>query len=192
MHEMRYWQRLCEAGYQYDLFAPDSLYHTTSPAGAWAILADKEIRPAYEGFVSLSERPNLYDIRAHGAVIVFNLRHLYAQLEPVEYTVAWAHAHAQQARYIAGEGWSEQFEYTSDEDEDDEDGYDRAYADAEMEAFLTKAEEDEWISLHPGVPVRFAPAAVTGVMLAHLDAEAGQELHQMGYPHVTLRPIISQ
>jgi hypothetical protein len=182
--------QLCEA-YQYEMFPPHSLYHTTSPGAAFDILEQKELRPQRYGFVSLSEKPHLHDIQAHGAVLVFDLRHLYAQLEPVEYSETWAKTHADQARYIAGEGWQEQFEYVSDEEDDDEfdadDSYDRAYADAELEAFLQKAAEDEWISLEPGMPVRFTPAAVTGLIVDNLDAEDRQTLAAMGYAHVKVR-----
>ena len=185
---MRSWIHLCEA-YQYEMFPPQSLYHTTSPAVAFEILSTHEVRPKLDGFVSFSLKPNLYDIQAHGAVLVFDLRKLYGQLEPVEYTEAWAEANPDQARYIAGEGWSEQFEYQSDGDdeEDDDDGYERAYADAELEAFLQKADEDEWISLQAGVPVKFTPDAVTGLILNEIDAETQQELQSMGYAHIKLR-----
>jgi hypothetical protein len=185
---MRYVE-LIEA-YQYEMFPPDSLYHTTSPASAFEILTHQQLRPRDE-FISFSLKPHLYDIREHGAVLVFDLRKLYSQVEPVEYTEAWAEAHPDQVRYIAGEGWSEQFEYTSDEnDEWDQDAeYEQAYAEAELDAFLHKADEEEWISLHPGQPVQFTPDAVTGLILDEIDAETQQELQRLGYSHIRLRQV---
>lgn len=180
---------MCEA-YQYEMFPPNSLYHTTSPGAAFNILEDRQLQPQRDGFVSLSEKPHLHDIQAHGAVIVFDSRKLYAQLEPVEYSETWAKTHADQARYIAGEGWQEQFEYTSDDDEDEfdaDDNYDHAYADAELEAFLQKAAEDEWISLEPGVPVQFTPDAVIGLIVDAMDDADRQALVALGYAHVMVR-----
>lgn len=185
---MRYFE-LCEA-YQYEMFPPRSLYHTTSPGSVFAILHAGELRPRDgDSFVSFSERPHLHDIREHGAAIIFDLRHLYGQLEPVAYTEAWAHAHPDAARYIAGEGWEQQFEYHPEDDEDefDDEGYEQAHADAELEAFLQKSDESEWISLRRGVPVRFTPQCVRGVMLHEIDAETRGELAAMGYGHVELR-----
>jgi hypothetical protein len=173
------------------MFPPDSLYHTTSPAAAFEILAGGELRPkTSEGFVSFSLKSHLHDIQAHGAVLVFDLRKLYAQIEPVEYTEAWARAHPDQTRYIAGEGWVEQFDYTPDDDEDDDfddDGYYQAYADAELESFLQKADEDEWISIHPGQPVRFTAVCVTGLILGEIDNEIHDDLVKLGYSHINLR-----
>jgi hypothetical protein len=188
MNDLRRWMALAEA-FQYEMFPPNSLYHTTSPGAAFEILQAGELRPISDGFVSLSEKPHLHDIQAHGAAIIFDLRKLYAQLEPVQYTEAWAQTHPDHARYIAGEGWSEQFEYQSDGDgdADDDDHYEEEYAAAEMTAFLDKASEDEWISLHPGTPVRFQPHAVTGLILDHLDDETRAELAKIGYAHVQLR-----
>jgi hypothetical protein len=178
--------------YQYEMFPPNSLYHTTSPGAAFEILQAGELRPKADGFVSLSEKPHLHDIQAHGAAIIFDLRKLYAQLEPVEYSEAWAHTHAEQARYIAGEGWSEQFEYQSDdadEDEGDDDRYEEEYAAAEIEAFLQKSDEAEWISLHPGTPIRFRPDAVTGLIIGGIDDETRADLAKIGYGHIQLRSV---
>lgn len=189
---MKY-RELTEA-YQYEMFPPNSLYHTTSPSSAFEILAHRQLRPR-DDFVSFSLKPNLYDIREHGAVLVFDLRKLYSQLEPVEYTEAWAKAHPEQVRYIAGEGWSEQFEYSPESESDDDDEwsederYEAAYAEAELDSFLHKAGEDEWISLHPGQPVHFPPDAVTGLILDEIDAETEQELRSLGYGHVKLRQV---
>lgn len=178
--------RIVEA-YQYEMFPPNSLYHTTSPGAAFDILAHHELRPkTAESFVSFSLMPHLRDIQAHGAVLVFDLRALYGQLEPVEYTDAWAREHPDEVRYIAGEGWSEQFEYTPDDDFDDDD-YEAAYADAELESFFQKAGEDEWISLRPGRPVRFTRACVTGLILDDVDNETRTMLGRMGYDHLKLQ-----
>lgn len=149
---MREFMRIVEA-LQYEMFPPNSLYHTTSPAAAFEILASKTLKPnTYEGFVSLSEKPHLHDISAHGAVLVFDLRQLYAQLEPVEYTEEWAHEHSAQTSYIAGEGWTEQWEAPEPEEDDwdDDEAQDEARNDAERDAFFAKSDEHEWISLHPG------------------------------------------
>lgn len=189
---MRHFIKIVEA-FQYEMFPPDSLYHTTSPGAAFDILSSRMVRPATtEGFASFSERPHLHDIQAHGAVIVFNLRQLYAQIEPVEYTEAWARENPAQADYIAGEGWTAQFhyepEYDNDDDEyDDTDAEDAAYADAALEAFLQKSNEDEWISLRPGQPVHFATTSVTALILNEsLDDESRNELAKLGYAHVKI------
>lgn len=187
---MRNFITIIEA-YQYQMFPPERLYHTTSPFAAFEILTHGAVRPKDpDGFISFSEKPHLTDITAHGATLVFDLRKLYAQLEPVEYTEEWAHEHAAQARYIAGEGWTAQFEYSSDDGDDefdDDDGYDAAYAAAEIDAFLAKAEEDEWISLHPGMPVQFRPDAVVAIILDEIEADTQSELTAMGYGHVIIQ-----
>ena len=186
---MRYFE--FHEAYQYEMFPPHSLYHTTSPGSVFDILKAGELRPRNgESFVSFSERPHLHDIREHGAAIIFDLRQLYGQLEPVQYTEAWAQAHPDEVRYIAGEGWEQQFEYHPEDDGDefdDDDRYEEEHAAAELEAFLQKADEDEWISLHSGMPVRFTPACVRGIMLHQIDADTRTELAAMGYGHVELR-----
>jgi hypothetical protein len=186
---MRHFMRIVES-LQYEMFPPNSLYHTTSPAAAFEILESKTIRPPNaDGFVSLSEKPHLHDISAHGAVLVFDLRRLYAQLEPVEYTEAWAHDHPAEVSYIAGEGWVEQWQAPEPDDDEweDDDTRDAAYHDAEQEAFFAKSDEHEWISLRPGLAVRFDPQSVTGLILDTVDAETRQDLIALGYGHIKLR-----
>lgn len=189
---MRRFMKIVE-GMQYEMFPPNSLYHTTSPGAAFDILSSHTVRPSNnEGFCSFSLKPHLHDIAAHGAVIVFDLRQLYAQLEPVEYTQEWAHEHPDQARYIAGEGWAEQFQYEPDDTEEDDfedDGYETAYAEAELEAFLHKSDEEEWISLQAGQAVHFTPAAVTSLIVHEIDAETEADLKQIGYGHVKLLTV---
>ena len=167
--------------YQYELFDQAKLYHTTSPAAAFDILKSGELRPKQsDGFVSLSEKPHLHDIEAHGAVIVFDRGMLYSQLIKVDYSERWAKKHQRQASYIAGEGWSDQFEYSPDDDDEFDDGYDDAYADGEMEAFLVKSDEDEWISSQPGQAVRFTKDAVVGLILDDV-VDAEEDLAAIGY-----------
>jgi hypothetical protein len=175
--------------FQFDMFPAafpsDSLYHTTSPALAFDILKHHQVRPRVD-YVSFSRKPHVYDIRERGAVLVFNSGKLHDQLEPVQYTEAWAKAHPDQVRYIAGEGWTEQFEY-SPEDDDWSDGYESAYSEAEIASFLHKADEQEWISVYPGLPVVFTPDAVIGLILDAIEPDTQQELRRLGYGHVKLQ-----
>jgi ribulose bisphosphate carboxylase small subunit len=79
----------------------------------------------------------------------------------VKYTERWAEEYSEQAAYIAGEGWIEQFEYSEDVMEEDEEGemwenedlMAAEYAEAQMEAFLYKRDEQEWISAEQGAEV---------------------------------------
>jgi hypothetical protein len=70
--------------------------------------------------------------------------------------------------YIAGEGWREQYECSLDpEDFDDDDDYDDAcekdYEEAEIDSFMCKDDEREWISRREGEDVRVPVSAILRV-----------------------------
>ena len=137
---------------------PESIYHTTSKAGLESIIETGEIRPKnYESFVSFSASPaELYDISGNDYIIEVKIPE---GVTPVDYTEEWYEAHPEQASYIAGEGWQEQFTYSpetlDEEGWEDEDLMEEEWRSAELESFLWKENEQEWISEIAGesVPV---------------------------------------
>jgi hypothetical protein len=170
------------------------LYHTTSNSAAYEILESGEIRPKnYESFVSFSLIPLPHgDIEAKDVTLVFNANALRSQLIEVEYTETWYQNHPSQARYVAGEGWVEQFVHepeTFDEDGFDDDGYDEAFASAEIDAFLDKHGEDEWVSINNGAPVRFTKKDVVGMVLHNISTPEDwkTELAALGYDNLTIK-----
>jgi len=155
------------------------LYHTTSFGGAHAIQASGEVRPKnYEAFVSFAEEPIIGgDISANDVLLVFDRSKLGPSLDRVEYDEEWYDAHPEQAAYIAGEGWREQLDltwlYEPPEDidpdeydfwEPDEDDVEAAWREAELESFVWKDSEKEWVSREPGEPVRFEPSWLVAVV----------------------------
>lgn len=151
------------------------LYHTTSWSGLAGILEAMELRPRRDAaFVSLAQRPVVGgDIRANDVVLELDAQLLGDQVQPVQYTKAWYRQHPEHAAYIAGEGWVEQyvapddcFEYDeeSDEEIEDQDCLDEAREQAEIQAFLDKRGEQEWISVQPYASVVLG-SAVTRILV---------------------------
>lgn len=171
----------------------DVLYHTTDPMSAESILSDHQLRPkSGDGFVSLSLRPHLHDISAHGCCIMFSRAALQSQLDEVDYSETWAEAHPNQVSYIAGEGWHEQWE-APDVDEDgweDEDAYEAAFHDAEQDAFFSKSDEDEFISKQAGQPVRFPVTAVLAIIVEDVEDEWRQLLDGYGYQRTVINKAV--
>ena len=123
------------------------LYHTTSESGAYDILAHRQIVPGKRdgsSFVSFSEKPLLGhpDIAASDVCIGFHVTALMGQIEPVRYSEEWYDANPEKAAYVAGEGWWHQWEAPEDAyDEDgveDEEIYNAAHREAELDSFLVK------------------------------------------------------
>ena len=156
------------------------LYHTTSYAALEEILRTGRIEPkSGEAYVSFSERPHLSDISADDVVIALDARKLRDQVEKVEYTEEWFDRNREKASYIAGEGWIEQFnldDYVDPEDIDPDTGEidtekeEEAYREGELEAFLTKSEEREWISRSEGEPVKLDERAIRRILVVN-DAD---------------------
>jgi hypothetical protein len=188
----------------FEVVTPTLLHHTTLAYSASEILEQGCLRPKnYDSFVSLSVGEYVHDITGHHVTLIFKPAGFGDQLMEVEYSEDWAAAHPEQAGYIAGEGWAEQyqdpedlFEPPDDLDpeeaefwEPDEDDVEDARHAAEVEAFLCKSGEEEWISREAGQPVTFRPEAVIGLIVrngADLQ-EWRRDLDALGYPHVTLR-----
>lgn len=181
-----------------------TLHHTTLAYAASEILEHRELRPKnYETFVSLSENEYVHDITGRHVTLVFDPSGFEGQLIEVEYSEDWAESHPQHAAYIAGEGWSEQyhdpedlFEPPDDLDPDeadfwepDEEAVEAARHEAEIEAFLVKSDEAEWISRTAGEAVSFRPEAVVGLIVR--DGSDLQEwradLDRLGYRHVQIK-----
>ena len=180
-----------------DANASAILYHTTSAHAAHAILTSLAVRPKNsESFVSFSTTPLPGgDIEASDVTIAFRSAALHDQVEPVEYDEDWFDSHREQASYIAGEGWREQFEMPDDiYDEDgfaDDDAEEEAFREGEYEAFWQKHSENEHISSLAGQPVRFKHGDVMGIILHGSSSRALVEwqefLNNAGYSHVNAR-----
>lgn len=163
------------------------LYHTTSLFVASKVFEALEFRPKdRESFVSFAgDKPYFGDISSNQVVIeLAGSRDLKAQLERVEYTEDWFHEHADQASYIAGEGWREQFVYEPPEDGDDDDfdefeDEEDQYHEAEIDAFLAKDAEREWISREAGQPVKIAREEILRILVVaeeQIDADVVNEV----------------
>lgn len=136
-----------------------TFFHTTSFKALPQILKSLQLKPKNTDnpFVSFSEVPYFGDISGNDIVIAFKLDKLKPQLLQVEYTEDWYDKHREQAGYIAGEGWREQFNLDDyDEFGDvDPDQEEEAYRDAELQSFLYKDKEREWVSKREGQAVIF-------------------------------------
>lgn len=132
------------------------LYHTTSADAAEKIIESEQLLPKdYDSFVSLSATP----IRGGdiaGDDVILKVEPLDEVIQ-VKYNRRWFEEHPEQAAYIAGEGWMEQFEYSMDTlDEDgfsDEELEEQEFMEGMYEAFVAKRSEQEWISVEPGKPL---------------------------------------
>jgi hypothetical protein len=136
--------------------ATDELYHTTSLQALAKILQSRTFKSrSFDApFISFSQRPHFGDIRGNDAVIVLDMQAVRNRLMPVEYSERWYERFPEHAAYVAGEGWREQYEEPDDcYDEEgwaDEDCVEQAYRDAELQAFLDKSGEREWLSRAAG------------------------------------------
>ena len=163
---------------------PKKLYHTTSLPGMMSILQSHKVEPGSD-FVSFSEIPSLSDIAANEVTLVFDAAALQSQLTKVQYTEEWFNEHPEQGAYIAGEGWQEQYTepeecYELDEEsgweERDDECLDKAWRAAELESFLYKADEREWVSNSEGVGIGFSPQQLKEVLVSdprQIDAVEG-------------------
>ncbi len=146
---------------------PGTLYHTTSREGAEAIESSGVLIPKSEdAFVSFSAEPIIGgDIEGNEVVIEVKVP---AGVREVQYTEQWFEDNPEEASYIAGEGWQEQFTYSDDtqvEGEDgewwdDEDLMEEEYLNGMYGAFMAKDTEQEWISAEAGVEV---PVAIINI-----------------------------
>ena len=152
-------------------FGTKPLFHTTSFSNLASILQTKTLQA--HPFVSMSEVPFTGDISHNDVILVFSRRALAPQMAKVQYTERWYDAHPDHAAYIAGEGWQEQYTEPDDcYDYDDETGWEeadddcleRAHREAEMQSFLYKDGEREWVSKQEGRDVRFGPRDVKGLI----------------------------
>lgn len=142
-----------------------TFFHTTSFKALPQILKSLQLKPKNvdNPFVSFSEVPYFGDISGNDVVIAFKLDRLKPQLLQVEYTENWYDKHREQAGYIAGEGWREQFNLDDYIDPDNYDEFgdvdpeqeEEAYRDAELQSFLFKDKEREWVSKREGQVVTF-------------------------------------
>lgn len=162
------------------------LYHTTSMSALASILNQKTLKPlSGEGFISFSETPFTGDIRGNDVTLAFDLQKLANKLLKVRYDEAWYNSHEEQAAYIAGEGWREQFvlpDYLFDPPPDippDEADFwepepeeiEAAERDAEIDAFLAKDREREWITRRAGEKVKFSKDDLEGVLVQRTGDE---------------------
>jgi len=132
------------------------LYRTVSWSGLERMLTIDSATPKHEeSFVSFSEIPFVGDISSNTVTVAVKRPN---GVEKVSYTEQWFRQHEEQGRYIAGEGWGEQFvlpdECFDEEGEEDEECVEQAYMEAEIDAFLVKGEEREWISKIMGEAIK--------------------------------------
>jgi hypothetical protein len=161
------------------------LYRTTSFEVAEAVKESGFIQPKnYDSFVSFAEDPFTGDISANDVTLKVEVDP--ASVEKVEYTKKWYKRHPEQASYIAGEGWSAQFEYPDTDDEDEEE---EAYREAELESFLWKANEKEWISKTPGEPIAVSIIEEVNVKRAKALALAKSRFQQKAREKIMKRRL---
>jgi len=158
---------------------PKYLFHTTSLPGLLSIMGSHSVQ-SEAPFVSFSEIPHVGDISHNDVVIVFKHSKLAPQLLQVDYTEDWYNKHPEQAAYVAGEGWLEQFIYPEeciDKDGfEDEECMEEAYKEGEISSFLFKSDEREWVSKEEDHPVTFDPEAVDRILVVderQVDAVKG-------------------
>jgi len=164
------------------------LYHTTSFRAMEAILREGALRPGgAEGFVSLSGRVVVGDISGRDVTLVVDPDAVAGMLMRVEYDEAWFDAHPEHAAYVAGDGWRSQFSPPDslhappdgwDEGADgeywpDDDAEAAAWREGELDAFLAKEDEDEFVTREPGAPLPLPPGAVLALVVHGPDGAAG-------------------
>lgn len=160
---------------------PPGLWHTTSYGGLQDILKSLQVEPrTSEDYVSFSDQPLFHgDIRHKQVALGFVPQAMSGQLEPVEYSEDWYDEHRAQARYIAGEGWREQYTEPEwlweppdgwDEERDgqwepEEEDVEAAEREAELDAFQAHENEHESISREPGEAVKFQPRELVKILV---------------------------
>ena len=146
-----------------------TLHHTTSVDALERILREGALKPkGFDGFVSFSETAVLHDIAAAEVTLVIERDALAEHLDRVIYSESWFDGHREQAGYIAGEGWREQFVLPDDLDwdaEEAEEAEEAAWRDGELDAFLAKSGEREHVSRAAGEPLPIPPAAIVAVVI---------------------------
>lgn len=159
----------------------DSLFHTTSWEGLQGIIQKRSFSPPFEGLVSFAPKPFFGDISGNDVVL---------EVVPppgimkVQYTEDWFNEYPDHGSYIAGEGWQQQH-FTPEECVDDEGFVDdeceeEAYREAELQSFLFKDNENEWISKEPGEDI---PAQIKRIWVKkEEDIEAAQKISGGKYP----------
>ena len=154
----------------------DWLFHTTSFDALPKIVRSQELQG--NDFVSFSREPWSFDITGADVVLVFDKAAIRKKVLPVKYTEQWYDRWPEHAAYIAGEGWREQYTQPDwlyepppglDPEEEefwepDEADVEAAYRDAELQSFLHKNLEREWITRRPG-SMRFKPAELDRVLV---------------------------
>lgn len=174
------------------------LFHTTSFAALPKILSSMQLKPR-EGFISFSEVPWYGDIRSTDATLVFALPSFKSQLLKVDYSPDWYERYKEQAAYIAGEGWREQFtldDYVSEDDIDPETGdidpdvEEAAYDDAQYAAFEAKSEEREWVTKNENQSVKFDAASLLRIIVrSPSDVEHTEQVMRKLGLQVLVKPL---
>jgi hypothetical protein len=191
--------------------AGGQLFHTTSVDNLLSILRSGKLIPQPSGvgdeaFVSFSEVPYTGDISHNDVVMAFRPgSSVHGQVMKVDYTESWYKKYPEHASYIAGSGWYEMYEPPEwlyeppedlDEDEldwwepEDED-VEAAMQEAEMDSFLFKSDEKEWVSKKPFADVKFSPKDLLGVLVvqARNVPHVEETLQKAGYGHVRVRTL---
>ena len=107
-----------------------------------------------------------------------------------------------QAAYIAGEGWREQFtldDYVSEDDIDPETGdvdsdvEEAAYDEAQFASFEAKDAEREWVSRHEGQLIKFTSTDVLRIVVRDPSQmeHTQQVLRKLGW-QIPVKPLASQ
>jgi len=160
----------------------NSLFHTTAWGALPDIIKSKALKPkSYDDFVSFSPEPFFGDISANDVVLEVSP---LSNMMKVEYDEDWYNEHPEHASYIAGEGWKDQ--YFAPEECMDDDGWvddeceEEAFREAELDSFLFKSSENEWISIKEGenVPIEIKTIWVT----KEEDREKAQKFSGGKYP----------
>lgn len=173
------------------LFASRLLYHTTGLYEVEEILKSQHFKA--DPFVSFGESCLFGgDINKSDVCLGIDFSGISQQLMKVEYTEEWYSQYPEHGSYIAGEGWQEQWNYEPEDPTDefgDDDDYEDQYKTAEMNSFMWKDSEKEWISKRPYQDVTFSPGHVQELITVNSQqAEYFQKLlPQLGYKHVEVR-----
>ena len=161
------------------------LYHTTSYSGFSSIVTEKQL--IAKPFISFSEKCLFSgDIQGKDICLGFDRQPLLASIMKVNYTEKWFNKYPEHGSFIAGEGWREQFAYEGDEEDEEEE-----YRLAELDSFLWKAEEKEWISKAPYHNINFIPNTLKAVIVTSKNdiVNIQSELAENGYKDVEVRAL---
>lgn len=156
------------------------LFHTTSWNKLKRTLQSGKLK-SLSPYISLSEKPLFGgDIRHGDVALVLDSSDLGNQIMQVKYTEKWAEQYPEQASYIAGEGWEEQFVYP--EECMDEDGFDdeacmeQAWMNGMLNSFLWKKGEDEWITKRESTTLNVRGALLGLLVPSERGREPAQEI----------------